>query len=123
MKIESQRVHARRAACAALLLATFTAGCSSHGADNRAQGTPRTTASAYTDGIYLVGRDIPPGTYTSAGAKPNASRVCSITTQPHSEGMAAQHRTGRAGQLVTIALTEDDGMVTVQGCEPLTPRP
>jgi hypothetical protein len=105
----------RTAACTALLaLAALTTGCGG----SKAQSTPSTTGSGYTDGMYLTGRDIPGGTYTSAGAHPGQSGLCTVTTMPHSEGKTARRWTARTNEPITVTLTDDDGMVTIHGCEP-----
>lgn len=79
-------------------------------------------AKQYGDGDYIVGEDIPPGTYTSKGAAPGLFELCTITTEPTSDAKFPQFKTANAKERVIIMLTKADGVVTVQGCEPLTRR-
>ncbi|GAA2252642.1 hypothetical protein GCM10010232_46330 [Streptomyces amakusaensis] len=84
-------------------------------------GKPASAEQSYGDGDYLVGEDIPAGTYTTPGAKKGPFEFCTITTKP-SEGEMPQIKSANADERIIITLTKADGVLTVQGCEPLTPR-
>jgi hypothetical protein len=83
--------------------------------------SPRNTAKSYGDGDYTVGRDIPAGTYESAGAKDDVVEACSITTEPKGDKLP-QLKTAERNERIIITLSAGDGTVTVQGCEPLRRR-
>jgi hypothetical protein len=83
--------------------------------------SPKTTAQSYGDGDYAVGRDIPPGTYESAGAKEDVVEGCTIATEPKGDKIP-QLKTADRNERIIITLTAEDGTVTVQGCEPLRKR-
>lgn len=76
----------------------------------------------YADGDYVVGEDIPAGTYSSKGATPGLFELCTITTDPTSDSKFPQLKTANAKERVIITLSRSDGVVSVQGCEPLTRR-
>lgn len=76
----------------------------------------------YGDGDHVVGEDIPPGTYESAGAKEEEFDFCSITTEPTNSNTMPQIKNADRGERIVITLGKEDGTVTVQGCEPLKPR-
>ncbi|MFD7921357.1 hypothetical protein ACFV3R_19280 [Streptomyces sp. NPDC059740] len=76
----------------------------------------------YGDGDYQVGKDIPEGTYESAGAAESVLELCTITTEPKGDLTMPQLKTAQKGERVIITLAEKDGVVTVQGCKPLTLR-
>ncbi|MFJ2477096.1 hypothetical protein ACIOWI_29680 [Streptomyces sp. NPDC087659] len=90
-----------------------------------AKPKPKPAAPApveYADGDYVVGEDIPPGTYISAGAKKGLFEFCSITTDPTAEGKWPQLKSANADERIIITLTKGDGVVSVSNCEPLQPR-
>ena len=76
----------------------------------------------YGEGDWVVGEDIPPGTYTTPGAKAGAFEFCSVTTKPTDDAKFPQIKSANANERIVITLTKADGVVTVQGCEPLTLR-
>lgn len=76
----------------------------------------------FSDGDYIVGEDIPPGTYTSAGAQKGAFEFCSITTDPTDDSKFPKLKSANADERIIITLTEADGVVTISGCEPLKRR-
>ncbi|MDJ1137947.1 hypothetical protein [Streptomyces iconiensis] len=76
----------------------------------------------YGDGDYIVGQDIPAGTYESAGASSDVFDVCAITTEPSGETTMPQIKSGNKNERIIITLAAEDGTVSVQGCEPLTKR-
>ncbi|MCM2389021.1 hypothetical protein [Streptomyces albipurpureus] len=76
----------------------------------------------YADGDYVVGEDIPAGTYSSKGATPGLFELCTITTDPTSDSKFPQLKTANAKERIIITLSKADGVVTIQGCEPLTRR-
>lgn len=83
--------------------------------------TAEDTAKSYGDGDYTVGRDIPAGTYESAGAKEDVVEGCLITTEPKGDKLP-QTKTADRNERVVITLSAADGTLTVQGCEPLRRR-
>ena len=78
--------------------------------------------AGYGDGDYMVGEDIPAGTYVSTGAQASIFELCSITTAPTAKGAMPQWKTGNKDERVIITLTADDGVVSISGCEPLKRR-
>ncbi|NUL06335.1 hypothetical protein HRW07_24515 [Streptomyces lunaelactis] len=76
----------------------------------------------FGDGDYVVGEDVPPGTYTSKGAKAGLFEFCSVTTEPTSDSKFPQLKSANKDERIIITLTKADGVVTIQGCEPLTLR-
>ncbi|MBA4865944.1 hypothetical protein H1V43_32290 [Streptomyces sp. PSKA54] len=91
--------------------------------DLMAEGaTPEEDSEGYGDGDYVVGDDIPAGTYETSGAKSGVFELCTITTEPTSDTKFPQLKTANADERIIITLTKDDGVVSISGCEPLTPR-
>ncbi|MEU7010382.1 hypothetical protein [Streptomyces sp. NPDC046332] len=88
----------------------------------KAAAKPKPTAAGYTDGDYLVGDDIPPGTYTTPGAQAGLFELCSITTDPTDKGVMPQWKTGNKDERIIITITAEDHLVSISGCEPLTRR-
>ncbi|NWF28484.1 hypothetical protein HW130_19805 [Streptomyces sp. PKU-EA00015] len=89
------------------------------------QASPKKEAPktpAYPEGDYVVGEDIPAGTYETTGAKKGVFELCSISTEPTADDVMPQWKTANAGERVIIKLSKGDGIVTIQGCEPLRPR-
>lgn len=82
---------------------------------------PKKTAE-YPSGDYVVGEDIPAGTYTSAGAEKGIFELCSITTEPTGDMTMPKIKTANADERVIITLEKADGVVSISGCEPLKPR-
>jgi hypothetical protein len=80
------------------------------------------TPDAFGDGKYVIGENMPPGTYTTAGTRSEGFAFCTVTTEPTGDSVLPQLRSAEPGEPVTITLTGDDGVVTVQGCQPLTLR-
>lgn len=80
-----------------------------------------TQADAFTagvDGTYIVGRDVQPGTYITAGARPGIFELC--TVQTFAGGNAPQNTTGgdlSAGQIV-LNVAATDTYVKTAGCKP-----
>jgi hypothetical protein len=83
---------------------------------------PAAKPNEYAEGDYVVGEDIPPGTYTTTGAKKGFFELCSISTEPTADGVMPKWKTANANERIIITLSKDDGIVTIQGCEPLRPR-
>lgn len=79
-------------------------------------------AAEYSDGDYVVGEDIPAGTYTSAGASPGAFELCMITTQGDGGNNWGQLKSANADERIIITLNASDHVLTVSGCEPLKRR-
>lgn len=90
--------------------------------DAPAKTDDKPTVPEYGDGDYAVGKDIPPGTYESTGAKKGIFEFCGITTKPDSSDTMPQAKTANKGERIIITLEKADGVVTIAGCEPLTAR-
>lgn len=91
-------------------------------ADQKPKPAAPTAAAEYPSGDYVVGEDIPVGTYTSAGAEKGIFELCTITTEPTGDTTMPKIKTSNAGERIIITLEKDDGVVSVSGCEPLRPR-
>lgn len=80
-------------------------------------------SKSYGDGDYVIGEDIPAGTYTSAGAKKGLFEMCVISTEGDGtlEHMA-QLKSANADERIIITLAKADGVLTIAGCEDLKPR-
>lgn len=76
----------------------------------------------YPSGDYVVGEDIPAGTYASAGAEKGVFEFCSITTEPTGDLTMPQIKTANADERIIITLAKEDGVVTISNCEPLKLR-
>lgn len=97
-------------------------------------GAPKTTAPAkktelpaakpagYGDGDYIIGEDIPPGTYQTPGAQAGAFEFCMVSTKPTVDGVMAQLKSANANERIIITITAKDGILSIAGCEPLTRR-
>lgn len=77
--------------------------------------------TAYSDGDYIVGEDIPPGTYESKGAKKGMFELCSITSEPTDDRMPIL-KAANADERLIVTFSKGDGTITIGGCEPLTRR-
>lgn len=84
--------------------------------------TPDDATEQYGDGDYQVGKDIPTGTYETSGASSGGISFCAITTHPTGGKLPQVKSATKAGERIIITLDKGDGVVTVKGCEPLTPR-
>lgn len=76
----------------------------------------------YVNGDYVVGEDIPEGTYTTPGAEKGIFEVCMVSTEPTSDSVFPQLKSANADERIIITLKKADGVVSISGCEPLTPR-
>jgi hypothetical protein len=76
----------------------------------------------YPDGDYVVGQDIPVGTYESKGASPGIFDFCTIATEGDGNNNWGQLKSANENERVIITLKESDGVLSISGCEPLTPR-
>lgn len=83
---------------------------------------PAPAAAEYSDGDYVVGEDIPAGTYTSEGATPGAFEFCMISTDPTDSETWPQLKSANANERIIITLSKADSVVSVSGCEPLKRR-
>lgn len=81
-----------------------------------------TKPAGYADGDYVIGEDIPPGTYQSTGAQAGAFEFCMVSTKPTADGVMPQLKSANKGERIIITLTAKDGVLSVAGCEPLTRR-
>lgn len=93
-------------------------------ADKPAEKKPaEPKGNSYSDGDYVVGEDIPAGTYTSSGAKEGLFEMCVISTEGDGtlEHMA-QLKSANADERIIITLAKADGILTIAGCEDLKPR-
>lgn len=88
--------------------------------DDGSKGTEKT--KFFSDGDYIVGEDMPAGTYESKGASSEILDVCMVTTEPKSSSTMPKMKSGNKGERIIISLTEADGTVTIQGCHALTLR-
>jgi hypothetical protein len=88
----------------------------------KAKPKPKPEAKEYPDGDYIVGEDIPAGTYESAGAESDLFDFCSVTTEPTDASVMPQIKSANKGERIIITLAEKDGTVTVSGCAPLKAR-
>lgn len=78
----------------------------------------------FPDGDYIVGTDIPAGTYESDGASPGLFEYCDVQTDgsgPNGDGFG-QWENGGKNERIIIILTEADGKLSVGGCQPLAKR-
>ena len=86
-----------------------------------AAAKPKATAAGYGDGDYLIGEDIPPGTYETPGAQAGIFEFCMVSTKP-ADGGLGQMRSANKDERIIITITKDDTLLTVSGCEPLKRR-
>lgn len=77
---------------------------------------------SYPNGDYVVGKDIPEGTYESKGATPGIFDLCMITTEGDNNDNWGQLKSANENERIIITLKESDGVLSISGCEPLTPR-
>lgn len=99
-------------------------------APTTAKGTPPAKKNAtsnpkpagYVDGDYIIGEDIPPGTYQTPGAQAGAFEFCMVSTKPTVDGIMPQLKSANANERIIITLTAKDGVLSIAGCEPLTRR-
>lgn len=78
--------------------------------------------TGYVDGDYIIGEDIPPGTYQTPGAKAEGLEFCMVSTKPTADGVMPQLKSANANKRIIITLTAKDGVLSITGCEPLTRR-
>lgn len=78
--------------------------------------------TGYVDGDYIIGEDIPPGTYQTPGAQAGAFEFCMVSTKPTADGVMPQLKSANANERIIITLTAKDGVLSITGCEPLTRR-
>ena len=83
---------------------------------------PVTETAGYGDGDYVIGEDIPPGTYQTPGAQAGAFEFCMVSTKPTVDGVMAQLKSANANERIIISVTAKDGILSIAGCEPLTRR-
>ncbi|MEU2434356.1 hypothetical protein ABZ611_33580 [Streptomyces sp. NPDC007861] len=76
----------------------------------------------FDDGDYVIGEDIPPGTYTTTGAEKGLFELCTISTEPTDDSTWPQLKSANADERIIITLKKSDGVVSIAGCEPLTLR-
>ena len=84
-----------------------------------------TPVNEFPNGDYVVGKDIPPGTYETSGAKSGLFEYCDVQTDgkgPGGDGFGQWKNASAAGERIIITLTEADGTLSINGCEPLEPR-
>lgn len=83
---------------------------------------PKPKAVEYPDGDYVVGEDIPAGTYETPGAQKGLFEFCSITSDPADDSKFPLLKSANADERIIVTLTKADGVVSVSGCEPLKAR-
>lgn len=81
-----------------------------------------TTPAGYPDGDYIIGEDIPPGTYQTPGAEAGAFELCMVSTKPTADGVFPQLKSANKDERIIITLAKKDGVLSISGCEPLTRR-
>ena len=110
-------VAARMGAAAGLLLAGWAASAGIAGADPDPPPGPKTTIDK--DGLYAVGTDIAPGTYSSAG--PIGNGTCYWKRLGNPDGNLIDNALSKKPQVVQIDPTDKSFKTT--GCQPwqLTP--
>lgn len=86
----------------------------------RPNGATPTGKGGFAEGDYLVGDDMPPGTYVSTGAVSDVFDFCSATTEG-SDGILNDMVSANAGERTILRVTKDDYLVSIQGCEPFEP--
>jgi hypothetical protein len=84
--------------------------------------TETPTAAGYGSGDYVVGEDIPAGTYTTDGATQDSFEFCMISTEGDGGDNWGQLKSANANERIIITLNASDGVVTLDGCEPLRRR-
>jgi hypothetical protein len=91
-------------------------------APTKKTATPTVKPAGYADGDYIIGEDIPPGTYQTPGAQAGAFEFCMVSTKPTADGVMPQLKSANANERIIITLTAKDGILSIAGCEPLTRR-
>lgn len=82
--------------------------------------TPSRFPSQWVNGDYIIGEDIPLGTYTSAGAVDDISPLCMATS--NGAGHWPILKAANADERIIIRLTSANkgDVLTISGCKPLT---
>lgn len=88
------------------------------------EAAPKAKVNEFPDGDYVVGTDIPSGTYETVGASNSFLDYCDIQTDGSGPGgdEFGQWENGGKNERIIITLTAADGKLSVSGCEPLTKR-
>ena len=76
-------------------------------------------AGTIPQGEWLVGDEVAPGRYRSAGAVEGIVELCSAATHD-ADGGVLEWKTGNVGEQVLINVTEGATTVSNSGCEPFT---
>ena len=76
----------------------------------------------FPDGDYVVGVDIPSGTYETEGATPGLFELCTISTEGDDGDNWGQLKSANAHERIIITLDKSDGVLSINGCEPLVKR-
>jgi hypothetical protein len=123
-----------------LLITVLAVACTSTSPDAPEIDLPRQTSAApapdtdadadpvadtYPNGDYVVGKDIPPGEYQTSGAQSGLFEYCDVQTDgngPGGDGFGQWKNAGAPGERIIITLTEADGTLSINGCEPLEAR-
>lgn len=84
--------------------------------------TPKLKPETWTDGDYIIGDDIPFGTYTSAGAKEDVFALCMVTSS--GKGHWPILKSANKDDRIILKLTADNkgDVLTISGCKPLSVR-
>lgn len=83
---------------------------------------PATKPAGYADGDYIIGEDIPPGTYQTPGAQAGAFEFCMVSTKPTADSVMPQLKSANKDERIIITIAAKDGVLSISGCEPLTRR-
>ncbi|MGW8357381.1 hypothetical protein [Streptomyces wedmorensis] len=81
-----------------------------------------TKPAGYADGDYIIGEDIPPGTYQTPGAQAGAFEFCMVSTKPTADSVMPQLKSANKDERIIITIKAEDGVLSISGCEPLTRR-
>jgi hypothetical protein len=83
---------------------------------------PSGPATSFGDGTWVVGDEIQPGTYRSAGATPGLFDLCSASTHTGdaADGSIIDWKTANAGEPVRIKVSGPAKSVEAHGCETFT---
>lgn len=81
-------------------------------------------AKSFTDGDYIIGEDIPLGTYVSAGAKPDVFELCMVSSSSSVDGHWPILKTANADDRIIVQVTARNrgDVLSITGCTPFEKR-